>query len=244
MFNNYVEMLKKATEAMTSLHHTEAGPAEYFSAVGYEFAVIGLGILWLAIIVAVIAIPIVITKWALNGKFATRKWKKFCDLFKEAQEVYYKKNILMAEYTASLNKRDTALKIYEFYEKHCGNERMRPFLDAYSKLSDKDINKMSFSSLTDLYSKKWRKCGVIPEKGEIIHDELDNLSCINPDESDYYAIMESDYTDLKEKAKNLFTFTNEFEKEKKKNLIITWSYLIVSYIIYAIFLVPLILIFI
>ena len=23
MFNNYVEMLKKATEAMTSLHHTE-----------------------------------------------------------------------------------------------------------------------------------------------------------------------------------------------------------------------------
>ena len=58
--------------------------AEYFSAVGYEFAVIGLGILWLAIIVAVIAIPIVITKWALNGKFATRKWKKFCDLFKEA----------------------------------------------------------------------------------------------------------------------------------------------------------------
>ena len=73
---------------------------------------------------------------------------------------------------------------------------------------------------------------------------MDNLSCINPDESDYYAIMESDYTDLKEKAKNLFTFTNEFEKEKKKNLIITWSYLIVSYIIYAIFLVPLILIFI
>lgn len=77
MFNNYVEMLKKATEAMTSLHHTEAGPAEYFSAVGYEFAVIGLGILWLAIIVAVIAIPIVITKWVLNGKFATRKWKNF-----------------------------------------------------------------------------------------------------------------------------------------------------------------------
>lgn len=58
------------------------------------------------------------------------------------------------------------------------------------------------------------------------------------------AYCESDYTDLKEKAKNLFTFTNEFEKEKKKNLIITWSYLIVSYIIYAIFLVPLILIFI
>ena len=86
MFNNYVEMLKKATEAMTSLHHTEAGPAEYFSAVGYEFAVIGLGILWLAIIVAVIAIPIVITKWALNGKFATRKWKKFFNLFKKPKE--------------------------------------------------------------------------------------------------------------------------------------------------------------
>ena len=43
MFNNYVEMLKKTTEAMTSLHHTEAGPAEYFSAVGYEFAVIMAG---------------------------------------------------------------------------------------------------------------------------------------------------------------------------------------------------------
>lgn len=50
MFNNYVEMLKKATEAMTSLHHTEAGPAEYFSAVGYEFAVIGLGILLLLLL--------------------------------------------------------------------------------------------------------------------------------------------------------------------------------------------------
>ena len=98
MFNNYVEMLKKATEAMTSLHHTEAGPAEYFSAVGYEFAVIGLGILWLAIIVAVIAIPIVITKWVLNGKFATRKWKKFCSIWKDAKAIIKQRNDLEVDF--------------------------------------------------------------------------------------------------------------------------------------------------
>lgn len=142
MFNNYVEMLKKATEAMTSLHHTEAGPAEYFSAVGYEFAVIGLGILWLAIIVAVIAIPIVITKWVLNGKFATRKWKKFCSIWKDAKAIIKQRN------------------------------------------------------------------------------------------------------DLEEDAKKIFTDVGEYKKEKKINHIMTNVYLILLYAVYAIFLIPLILIFI
>lgn len=139
MFNNYVEMLKKATEAMTSLHHTEAGPAEYFSAVGYEFAVIGLGILWLAIIVAVIAIPIVITKWVLNGKFATRKWKKFFSIWKDAKAIIKQRNDLEVDFRFSIlhDVNDVVNTIFSFYQQHCGKDRVKPFIDAAAKLSAK-----------------------------------------------------------------------------------------------------------
>ena len=247
MFNNYVEMLKKATEAMTSLHHTEAGPAEYFSAVGYEFAVIGLGILWLAIIVAVIAIPIVITKWVLNGKFATRKWKKFCSIWKDAKAIIKQRNDLEVDFRFSIlhDVNDVVNTIFSFYQQHCGKDRVKPFIDAAAKLSAKKLWKyIQFEDLTNLYSKSWEKSGVFIDKKDKINIFMTGLGVEKPDDHDYDLIVNSDYIDLKEDAKKIFTDVGEYKKEKKINHIMTNVYLILLYAVYAIFLIPLILIFI
>ena len=84
MLNKYLDLLQHATEAMTSVGKTGAGAAEYFQAVGYEFLIIGLGLLYLAGIVLLVAGPILIFyRGAFRVGFASKKLKK---VYKIAEE--------------------------------------------------------------------------------------------------------------------------------------------------------------
>lgn len=60
MLNSYIKLLQHATEALTNVGGSNAGAAEYFQAVGYEFAIIAIGLLYLAGIVAIVAIPVLV----------------------------------------------------------------------------------------------------------------------------------------------------------------------------------------
>ena len=81
-------------------------------------------------------------------------------------------------------------------------------------------------------------------KKDKINIFMTGLGVEKPDDHDYDLIVNSDYIDLKEDAKKIFTDVGEYKKEKKINHIMTNVYLILLYAVYAIFLIPLILIFI
>lgn len=107
MLQKYIELLKNATTAMGNLGHSGAGFQEYAKAVGYEFLLLGLGLLYLAIIVAVIAAPIVfIRKVSKKDCFVSARWKKYLEVrdkmknfavtytqkIKEMHDAVYKQN--------------------------------------------------------------------------------------------------------------------------------------------------------
>lgn len=78
MLNSYIKLLKQATEALTNVGGSNAGATEYFQAVGYEFAIITIGLLYLAGIAAVVAIPVLVFRQGVyKGGFASKTLKKF-----------------------------------------------------------------------------------------------------------------------------------------------------------------------
>lgn len=58
MFDKYLQMLENAFHAMTSLSRADVTASDYFSVVGYEFAVVFIGILYVAVIVFLIGGPV------------------------------------------------------------------------------------------------------------------------------------------------------------------------------------------
>lgn len=78
MLQQYFEILKKATDAMTSLNSSGASVQDYLITVGYEFAVLGLGLLYLAVLALIVVIPILIIKKVICGNtFSTKKWMSY-----------------------------------------------------------------------------------------------------------------------------------------------------------------------
>lgn len=92
MLNKYLELLQYATEVMTSVGKSGAGAAEYFQAVGYEFLVVGLGLLYLAGIVLLIAVPVLVFYYGIfRGGFASEKLKemyKIAEKYVDASDQY------------------------------------------------------------------------------------------------------------------------------------------------------------
>ncbi len=92
MLNKYLELLQHATEVMTSVGKSGAGAAEYFQAVGYEFLVVGLGLLYLAGIVLLIAVPVLVFYYGIfRGGFASEKLKemyKIAEKYVDASDQY------------------------------------------------------------------------------------------------------------------------------------------------------------
>lgn len=92
MLNKYLELLQHTTEAMTNVGHSGAGASEYFQAVGYEFLVIGLGLLYLAGIALLVAVPVLVFyRGVFKGRFASQKLKEMCkiaDEYVDASEQY------------------------------------------------------------------------------------------------------------------------------------------------------------
>lgn len=96
MLQDYIDLLKHAMEVMGNLGHSGAGFPEYVNAVGYEFLILGLGVLYLAFIAGIVAIPIIFIKRIIcGGRFSSAKWKKY-------MEVRNKMNAFYSEYTGKI----------------------------------------------------------------------------------------------------------------------------------------------
>lgn len=81
MLNSYIKLLKYAAEAITNVSRSNAGAAEYFQAVGYEFVIIAIGLLYLAGIAAIVAVPVLVFRQGVyKGGFASKTLKKFSEI--------------------------------------------------------------------------------------------------------------------------------------------------------------------
>lgn len=59
MLYKYLDLLHRATDSLTSLGGSNATWTDCFKTIGYEFLVLGIGILYVAAIAAIILIPTV-----------------------------------------------------------------------------------------------------------------------------------------------------------------------------------------
>lgn len=84
MLNKYLDLLHQATDAMTNVGHSGAGASEYFQAVGYEFLVIGLGLLYFAAIAVVCIGPILYVYFGVKKKgLASKQYKAYLGIIAE-----------------------------------------------------------------------------------------------------------------------------------------------------------------
>lgn len=87
MFQKYIQILKDGIDALSSLHGADASIFDYFTAVGYELALLLLGILYLALIVIILAAPFVFVFLVKNTSFgATKRWKQYESLEHEIDD--------------------------------------------------------------------------------------------------------------------------------------------------------------
>ena len=115
MLNSYIKLLQHATEAMTNVGRSNAGTAEYFQAVGYEFVVIAIGLLYLAVIVAVVAVPVLVFRHGVyKGGFASKTLKKFSEIVLDSYQANGERYRLCSSFVTS-NKESRI----EAYEKLC-----------------------------------------------------------------------------------------------------------------------------
>lgn len=115
MLNSYIKLLQHATEALTNVGGSNAGAAEYFQAVGYEFLVIGLGFLYLAGIVAIVAIPVLVFRQGVyKGGFASKTLKKFSKIVLDCDQASGERYRLLRSFESSEKK-----SRIEAYEKLC-----------------------------------------------------------------------------------------------------------------------------
>lgn len=88
MLQNYIDLLKDAIDRMSSLGNSGAGISEYLQAVGYEFAVIGLGLLYIAGFIAIFAVPIFAEyKLCYKETWGTKCWREFARYAQRVNDV-------------------------------------------------------------------------------------------------------------------------------------------------------------
>lgn len=127
MLNKYIDLLQHATEAMTSVGHSGAGAAEYFQAVGYEFLVIGLGLLYLAGLVLLVAGPVLVFyRGVLKGGFASKNLKEMYKITEKYICASDRYESLRYNFAHSKKK-----KRVEYFEKLC--EHLGKYYKAFSK---------------------------------------------------------------------------------------------------------------
>lgn len=112
MLNSYIKLLQHATEALTNVGGSNAGAAEYFQAVGYEFVVIAIGLLYLAGIVAIVAIPVLVFQHGVyKGGFAPKTLKKFSEIVLDGYQANGERYRLCNSFVSS--KKESRIEAYE-----------------------------------------------------------------------------------------------------------------------------------
>ena len=113
MLNQYIEMLKKATETLSNLGKSGAGIGDYFCAVGYELLLFALGVLYLAAIIIIIVLPAVMIKqiW-VNNRFASKRWKQYMAFMDTIKKFFINYRINMSA-LLSANSKETFLLNFE-----------------------------------------------------------------------------------------------------------------------------------
>lgn len=112
MLNSYIKLLKQATEALTNVGGSNAGATEYFQAVGYELAIIAIGLLYLAGIVAVVVIPVLVFRQGVyKGGFASKTLKKFSKIVLDCDQANDERCRLWSSFVSS--KKESRIEAYE-----------------------------------------------------------------------------------------------------------------------------------
>lgn len=112
MLNSYIKLLKQATEALTNVGGSNAGATEYFQAVGYEFIIIAVGLLYLAMIAAIVAIPVLVFRQGVyKGGFASKTLKKFSEIVLDCDKAKCEYHRLCSSFESS--KKESRIEAYE-----------------------------------------------------------------------------------------------------------------------------------
>lgn len=232
MLQRYLDLLKNATDAMGNLGRSGAGFPEYAKAVGYEFLLLGLGILYLAVIVAIIAVPIMfIRKVVIKGCFTSKKWKKYMDIRNKMYEFSFEYTEKKMEIYYQKSKSVIAEKLKALCEflKEAGYEFNEDFPE-FDEIA-KNIKKGSSYALT----------GILPDI-----NPYKKYFSFKPNRF-YHSVMNHgglhNVLNVQNDLAAIFPTSADFDKAYAKHILKLCAICIFALIIYLMFLVPFILVF-
>lgn len=231
MLQKYLELLKKATSSMGNLGHSGAGFPEYAQAVGYEFLVLGLGLLYLAVVVAIIAIPILfIRKVFIKNSFGSKKWKEYIRI-KDEFYAFCSTYTRMIKDLLSLNTEESIA------------EKLRELYDFLKKNSEFTISEFEDEGFDINYAAK-----KVKKDGEDYLESL--LPDFEPYQEDFkpgnfYGKLMHSYcpSSYREKLRNIIPTQSDFSREYTKHIATLVVFCLFSILIYLMLLIPFILVF-
>ncbi len=244
MLNKYLDLLQHATEAMTNVGKSGAGATEYFQAVGYELLIIGLGLLYLAGIVLLIAVPVLaFYRGVVRGGFASKKLKEMCKIAEEY--THASKQYKKLRYDFSDSEKKWRVKNFEKLCEHIGRyykdftkeewyDRVPgDTLDEKKKFLQKVENPYDFSfRVPQLYGIfEWKSEGSICSK--ITQFDLFNDIAVEGEEASTFT----------EQVKKLYSTEDIYYHDVKIFKIKCVSIMTVLMMLYAVFMLPLCLMF-
>lgn len=245
MLNKYIDLLQKATEALVNIGHSGAGITEYFQAVGYEFCVIALGCLYLLGVIALLVIPFFIVKNGIIGNgFATKQWKEFRKIWERARSYKAEINALWEQFIqATLCKnpsqvRAVANNIYDLYAKNLDSSLVALYRDAFNSMTDKQIYKLDAADLLNRKSKQFKE---INDSLPSIEFGLYSYSNFGPMVADYKCFCTGSYADIHSLTYKLFSTYDECHKAYVITTIRTVILALLSFTVYLMFALPLVL---
>ena len=186
MLQSYIELIQKGIEKLTSLGPQNNTFIDYITAVGYEFLILGLGLLYLVGIVLLIAFPFVTVRflmWRIK-EYYKKKYPK-ADMYyrygyccTDGPKLYFKRLLNAKKYKAhALNDIYKVFKLLEeqkellFTTQTVVKDLVYKTYNEWSKNNNIDIDKLC----KDLYN-ELATLGVMQEFSEVekLYYKIDN----------------------------------------------------------------------
>lgn len=241
MLNSYIKLLKHATEALTNVGGSNAGAAEYFQAVGYEFVIIAIGLLYLAGIAAIVAVPVLVFRQGVyKGGFASKTLKKFSEIVLDCDKAKGEYHRLCSSFESS--KKESRI---EAYEKLC--TLLTKYCNAFTPLNwyecipgDTIEDKRRFLKEDKHFSNILQSLPSLPPC--LIGDASFN-SVIRPDEFYYMTHSDKWASVFADRVKELYPSDTDYRHDLRRFQIRCKIIPAIVLVLYAIFMLPLCLMF-
>lgn len=226
MLNSYIKLLQHATEVMTNVDRSNAGAALYFQAVGYEF---------------VVAVPVLVFYYGIHkGGLASKTLKKFSEIVLDSYQANGERYRLCSSFVTS--NKESRIEAYEklctLLTKYCKEFTALNWYDCVP--GDTLEDKRRFLK-EDKHFSNILQC--LPSLPHCLIGDASFKYLICPDVFYYMTHPKRSTSVFTDRVKELYPTDADYRRDLRSFQIKCKAILVIALVLYAIFMLPLCLMF-